>query len=59
MWWRCHRRLVADYITLVREVAVEHLMADGRRTEHKVTDGVRRDGDQLVYDVGVTSPLLE
>ncbi|MHB1139881.1 MAG: DUF488 domain-containing protein [Microthrixaceae bacterium] len=58
-WWRCHRRLVADYVTLVREVAVEHLMHDGRRMEHRPTDGVRLDGDHLVYDVGVTSPLLE
>ena len=52
VWWRCHRRLVSDYVTLVRDVAVEHLMHDGRLMEHKVTDGVRRDGDRLVYDGG-------
>lgn len=51
VWWRCHRRLVADYVTLVRGVPVEHLMHDGRRMEHKPTDGVRVDGDRLVYDV--------
>lgn len=54
VWWRCHRRLVADYVTLVREIHVEHLMHDGRRMEHRPTEGVRRDGDRLVYDVGVT-----
>ncbi len=59
VWWRCHRRLVADYVTLVRGVPVEHLMHDGRRTEHKATEGVRLDGDRLVYDVGVTAPLPE
>ncbi|MEO6123916.1 MAG: DUF488 domain-containing protein [Ilumatobacteraceae bacterium] len=53
VWWRCHRRLVADYVTLVRGVRVEHIMHDGRQMEHKVTDGVRLDGDTLVYDVGV------
>lgn len=59
VWWRCHRRLVADYVTLVREIPVEHLMHDGRHSEHKPTEGVRRDGDRLVYDVGVTAPLTE
>ena len=57
VWWRCHRRLVADYVMLVRDRRVEHLMHDGRRMEHRPTEGVRRDGDRLVYDVGVTSPL--
>lgn len=59
VWWRCHRRLVADYVTLIRDVPVEHLMHDGRRMPHKVTDGVRRDHDRLVYDVGVEIPLPE
>ena len=59
VWWRCHRRLVADYVTLVRDIPVEHLMHDGRRMAHRATDGVRRDGDRLVYDVGVMSPLPE
>jgi hypothetical protein len=58
-WWRCHRRLVADYVTLVRDVPVEHLMHDGRCMAHRVTDGVRRDHDRLVYDLGVTSPVSE
>jgi uncharacterized protein (DUF488 family) len=57
VWWRCHRRLVSDYVTLVRDVAVEHLMHDGRLMEHKVTDGVRRDGDRLVYDAVAESEL--
>lgn len=59
VWWRCHRRLVADYITLIRGLPVEHLMHDGRRTPHTPTDGVRRDRDHLIYDVGVPMPLPE
>ncbi|CAN5582330.1 DUF488 domain-containing protein [soil metagenome] len=58
VWWRCHRRLVSDYVTLVRGVAVKHLMHDGRLMEHKETDGVRRDGDRLVYD-DLDAPLPE
>jgi uncharacterized protein (DUF488 family) len=34
LWWRCHRRLVADHLVLVESVAVQHLFHDGRRSEH-------------------------
>ncbi|MGI8756051.1 MAG: DUF488 domain-containing protein [Acidimicrobiales bacterium] len=59
VWWRCHRRLLADHLVLVRGVEVLHLMHDGRLTPHKPTDGVRLDGDQVTYDVGATPPLAE
>jgi len=52
VWWRCHRRLVADHLVLVRTVPTTHLMHDRRRTEHVPTDGVRLDDGQLVYDDG-------
>lgn len=58
LWWRCHRRLVADVAVLVHGVAVRHLRHDGRWDEHVPTEGVRRDGDRLVYDAG-TLPLPE
>jgi uncharacterized protein (DUF488 family) len=58
LWWRCHRRLIADFATLVRGIDVRHLMHDGRLAEHRPTDGVRREGDLLVYDVGETGSLL-
>lgn len=57
VWWRCHRRLLADYLVLVRGVDVVHLMHDGRLTPHPPTAGVRSHGDSLVYDVGTTPPL--
>jgi uncharacterized protein (DUF488 family) len=57
VWWRCHRRLLADHLVLVRGVDVVHLMYDGRLTPHPVTDGARRDGDDVVYDVGTTPSL--
>jgi uncharacterized protein (DUF488 family) len=58
LWWRCHRRLISDFATLVRDTDVRHLMHDGRLGEHRPTEGVRRDGDGLVYDVGETGSLL-
>lgn len=51
VWWRCHRRLLADHLTLVRQIDVVHLMHDGRHMPHVPTDGVRLEGDGLVYDV--------
>jgi uncharacterized protein (DUF488 family) len=57
VWWRCHRRLLADHLVLVRDVEIVHLMHDGRRTPHAITGGARRDGDTVVYDVGTTGSL--
>ncbi len=57
VWWRCHRRLLADHLVLVRGVEVVHLMHDGRLTPHVPTEGVRLDDDRLVYDVGITPRL--
>lgn len=58
LWWRCHRRLLADAAVLVRGTEVLHLDHRGRLEPHRPTEGVRRDGDLLVYDVGSTPPLL-
>jgi uncharacterized protein (DUF488 family) len=58
VWWRCHRRLIADYLVLVRGISVVHLMHDGRRVTHVPTAGVRVAGDDLVYDIGATPPLI-
>jgi len=57
LWWRCHRRLLADYLVLVRGREVVHLMHDRRATPHVPTEGVRLAGRALVYDVGITPPL--
>jgi len=39
VWWRCHRRLIADVAVLARGVPVTHLMPDGRLTPHRPSDG--------------------
>ena len=57
LWWRCHRRLLADAAELVRGAEVLHLDHRGRLERHRPTGGVRRDGDLLAYDVGSTPPL--
>lgn len=57
VWWRCHRRLLADHLVLVRGVAVLHFTHDGRLVPHAPTAGVRLAGGVLVYDVGAAPPL--
>ena len=59
LWWRCHRRLLADAAVLIRGAEVLHLDHRGRLEPHRPTDGVRRDGDLLAYDLGSTPPLPE
>ena len=49
LWWRCHRRLIADAAMLLHGTDVTHLVGDARQP-HRPTSGVRRDGDRLVYD---------
>ncbi|MGX1115385.1 uncharacterized protein (DUF488 family) [Streptomyces ambofaciens] len=51
VWWRCHRRLIADFAVLARDTPADHLMYDGRLTAHSPTPGARlRSDGLLVYD---------
>jgi uncharacterized protein (DUF488 family) len=51
VWWRCHRRLIADFAVVARGVPVRHLMHDGRSHPHAPTPGVRlREDGLLLYD---------
>ncbi len=51
VWWRCHRRIIADVAVLAHGWTVQHLMHDGRLIGHTPTAGVRRRLDGLlVYD---------
>jgi uncharacterized protein (DUF488 family) len=53
VWWRCHRRLLADFVSVACGMPVRHLMHDGRLTEHRSSPGLRlRDDGLLVYDGG-------
>ncbi|MBV8755380.1 MAG: DUF488 domain-containing protein [Hyphomicrobiales bacterium] len=49
VWWRCHRRIVADYL-IARGERVLHIMPDGRIAPAKPTPGARPCPDgTLVY----------
>jgi uncharacterized protein (DUF488 family) len=45
VWWRCHRRLIADVAVVGRGVEVRHLMPDGRLDPHRPSAGARLGAD--------------
>jgi uncharacterized protein (DUF488 family) len=57
LWWQCHRRLISDHL-LVRRWDVRHVLPSHAAEPHHLPDFARRDGGRLVYDLGVTPPLL-
>lgn len=55
LWWRCHRRLIADYVVLVRRCDVRHVDATGALEPHRVTDTAEVESGVLRYPArGVT-----
>lgn len=57
VWWRCHRRLIADVVVLTRARPVMHVMPGGRLTDHRVAAGARVVGDEAVVWDGDASPV--
>ena len=57
LWWRCHRRLIADAAVLAG-TAVVHILDEGKTAAHPLHPAVRVDEDgRPVYDVGAQLPL--
>jgi uncharacterized protein (DUF488 family) len=51
LWWRCHRRLIADAMTLLHRVDVKHILHSGTLQPHFLTEGVRvTSGCMVQYD---------
>ena len=48
VWWRCHRRIIADYL-LLRGRAVIHLMGEGRTESATMTPAAQERDGKLVY----------
>ena len=62
VWWRCHRRLIADAAVLLHGADVRDLFHDGRLPPHQPSPEARvdvgDDGPILVYDLGAERPLF-
>ena len=48
VWWRCHRRIIADYL-LLRGRTVIHLMGNGRMEPARMTPSAEERDGRLVY----------
>lgn len=48
VWWRCHRRIITDYL-LLDGFEVFHLMGHGREDAAKLTPGAERRPDGVAY----------
>lgn len=51
VWWRCHRRIVADVLVLLHGFEVHHLMHDGRLMPHEPSAGARVTDGAVYWDV--------
>lgn len=53
VWWRCHRKLLADFLQLTGTANVRHLMHDGKLREHRPSPEARLlpEAGLLVYDL--------
>jgi uncharacterized protein (DUF488 family) len=48
LWWRCHRRIIADYLIAAGE-DVRHIMADGKIMQARMTDAAQPRSAVLAY----------
>lgn len=48
VWWRCHRRLVADAL-VARGIEVRHILSTAEAKRHTVTEFGRIEGGQVAY----------
>ncbi len=47
VWWRCHRRLIADVAELGRQVPTTHIIG-AKQSRHRVAEGARLRADGFV-----------
>ena len=48
VWWRCHRRIIADYL-LLRNIEVIHIMGPGKSTQAAMNPAANIQGQVLTY----------
>lgn len=48
VWWRCHRRIIADYL-LINDHHVEHILGPGQLMSAKLSDGAVAQDDGTIH----------
>lgn len=51
VWWRCHRRIVSDYLLGVEGLEVKHVMGPGKAVAAELSAGARVVGKRVEYPV--------
>lgn len=47
--YRCHRRLISDYLTAVKKIPVQHILSAGRVEPHQLTPFARVEVGVITY----------
>jgi uncharacterized protein (DUF488 family) len=47
--YRCHRRIISDYLSLIYNVKVIHIIDKNREEEHKVTKSTKIINNDIIY----------
>jgi uncharacterized protein (DUF488 family) len=58
VWWRCHRRIIADYL-ISRGISVRHILGPGKIVEAQMTPSAERRGVIIGYptqDLDASAP---
>jgi uncharacterized protein (DUF488 family) len=55
VWWRCHRRIIADYL-LARDNIVLHILAPGKIEPAKLTNGAKLTAAGVLYPTSGLTP---
>jgi uncharacterized protein (DUF488 family) len=58
LWWRCHRRIIADYLIAASEV-VFHILAPGHVEQARLTPEARVEPDGRLTYPKDTQPMLD
>ena len=48
VFWRCHRRLVSDFL-LANGITVQHIMPSGELHTHTLTSGAKVEDGEVTY----------
>jgi uncharacterized protein (DUF488 family) len=58
LFWRCHRRILSDYLAAVLGAEVIHILEPGKTADHTLTPGAVRTEYGIVYPAAEESQAL-
>lgn len=49
LYWKCHRRILSDYLVAALDVEVVHILEPGKTVIHTLTEGALRTSEGVIY----------